>query len=109
MSKSASSGSVSVAQESSSDALVCGNSSKGGAFNKLHYVATLFYSWVIISVCVSINNPCTICYICLQVCIQYNFTFVPAFLPFIHTDTCTDFILMVGTCIAASDVLGMDN
>ena len=31
------------------------------------------------------------------------------FLPFIRTDTCTDFILIIGTCVAASDVLRMDN
>ena len=38
--------SVSVAKDSSrlSDVLVCGNNSKGGAFNKLHCVATLFCS-----------------------------------------------------------------
>ena len=100
MSKLASSGSVSVAKDSSSDVLACGNNSKGGAFNKLHCVATLFCSWI--SVCVSVNNPCIL--ICsLHASVQ---TDLPLSLPFICTDTCTDLILMVKTCEAASDVLG---
>ena len=86
-----------MAKDSSSDVLACGNNSKGGAFNKLHCVATLFCSWM--SVCVSINNPCTL-YV-------YKYTTdLPLSLPFILTDTCTDLILTVTICVAASDVLG---
>ena len=95
-----------VAKESSSDAHACGSNSKGGAFNKLHCVATLLCSWVI-SVCVSINNPYILCYICSY---KYVYSIIlPLSLPFIRTDMCTDLILMVGTYVAASDVLGMDN
>ena len=94
---------VLCAKESSSDAHACGSNSKGGAFNKLHCVATLLCSWVI-SVCVSIN---ILCYICSY---EYVYSIIlPLSLPFIRTDMCTDLILMVGTCVAASDVLGMDN
>ena len=51
------------------------------------------------SVCVSINNPCTL-YV-------YKYaTDLPLSLPFILTDTYTDLILTVTTCVAASDVLG---
>ena len=41
--KSVSSGSVSVANDPSSESLACGNFSKGGAFIRLHCVATLLW------------------------------------------------------------------
>ena len=66
--KSASSGSVSVAKESSSDTLVCVNNSKGGRGG---------------DICAFLSTM-QICYICLHVCIQYNFTFVPACLLYVQ-------------------------
>ena len=65
MSKSVSSGSVSVAKESSSDAVACGNFSKGGAFKRLHCVATLFcWGMADTSVCVSIDIAHCVVYVC---------------------------------------------
>ena len=81
-----------------SDALAFESICNGGASRKLHCVATLFCSSHNLSVCVFINNAFH--YYAWKVR-NYN---LPLSLPYIHTDTQTDFILEVGICVAASDV-----
>ena len=78
--KSASSGSVSVAKESSSDALACVNNFEGGegAFNKLHCIATLFCSCAYL--CISSNNA-NMLYMFTS---MHTFTFVPAWLLYVQ-------------------------